>query len=210
MSQPPESLESPAQFTSGGTEYNESLHTSAVSPVDHAGDEVTAPKEKKDVIAEDELYRLAWETRNFEIKLFWERSNYFLVLSTAAAVGFFTIDSEVEEIALSVFGILVSLLWFAVNLGSKFWQSRWERRLAILEQKLAPGANLFSATPEVIQEDVRESLKFNKHGKVREILNKLILKKPSVSIAMFLLSGTFTLFWLALFILRLVELSTAG
>ena len=36
-----------------------------------------------------EAYRTALATRNFEISLFWQRSNYFLVLSTAIAVGFF-------------------------------------------------------------------------------------------------------------------------
>jgi hypothetical protein len=37
-----------------------------------------------------EAYRVARDTRNFEIKLFWKRSNYFLVLSTATAAGFFS------------------------------------------------------------------------------------------------------------------------
>lgn len=36
-----------------------------------------------------EAYRVAKETRSLEINLFWQRSNYFLVLSTAIAAGFF-------------------------------------------------------------------------------------------------------------------------
>ena len=36
------------------------------------------------------IYEIAVETRKLEIDLFWKRSNYFLVLSTATAVGFFT------------------------------------------------------------------------------------------------------------------------
>jgi hypothetical protein len=32
-----------------------------------------------------EAYRVAKEARNLEIALFWQRSNYFLVLSTAIA-----------------------------------------------------------------------------------------------------------------------------
>src|SRR5207248_3234570 len=36
-----------------------------------------------------DAYKIALETRNLEINLFWQRSNYFLVLNTAIAVGFF-------------------------------------------------------------------------------------------------------------------------
>jgi hypothetical protein len=38
-----------------------------------------------------EAYRVAKEARNLEITLFWQRSNYFLVLSTAIAAGFFSL-----------------------------------------------------------------------------------------------------------------------
>lgn len=153
-----------------------------------------------------ELYRLALDTRNFEIKLFWERSNYFLVLSTAAAVGFFTTDSAGEEIALALFGILISFLWFRVNLGSKFWQSRWEARLAILEKGLAPEAHLFAAPPEVIRGDVEASFGSGAHGSARKWLNGLILEKPSVSITMFMLSGVFAGLWFVLLLISIVKL----
>ncbi len=36
-----------------------------------------------------QIYRVALDTRNSEISLFWQRSNFFLVLNTALAVGFF-------------------------------------------------------------------------------------------------------------------------
>ena len=37
-----------------------------------------------------EAYRVAKETRNLEINLFWQRSNYFLVLSGGIAAAFFS------------------------------------------------------------------------------------------------------------------------
>src|SRR5437016_5300615 len=83
-----------------------------------------------------EAYRAARETRNFEISLFWQRSNYFLGLSTAIAVGFFALKDPSYAISLAIFGMIVGVIWFCVNLGSKFWQSRWEERLRIVERKL--------------------------------------------------------------------------
>ncbi|ENN6985946.1 hypothetical protein ACAB91_004506 [Vibrio parahaemolyticus] len=44
---------------------------------------------KKSAIDDLEAYKIALETRNMEIKLFWQRSNYFLALNAALALGFF-------------------------------------------------------------------------------------------------------------------------
>ncbi len=61
-----------------------------------------------------------------EIGLFWQRSNYFLVLNTAIATGFFVLVDKSAPLAvlLGPLGCWVSVLWFAVNLGSKYWQTR--------------------------------------------------------------------------------------
>jgi len=83
-----------------------------------------------------EAYRVAKEARNLEITLFWQRSNYFLVLSTAIAAGFFSLRDAKYALPLAIFGLVVGLLWIAVNLGSEFWQSRWEHRLRLAEEQL--------------------------------------------------------------------------
>ena len=106
----------------------------------------------------DELYKIAIQTRNMEIGLFWQRSNYFLVLNTATAVGFFSIGIWAYQVALSLFGLVVSVLWFRVNLGSKYWQSRWEHRVSVLEQEIDGNIQMFSATKEVCNSDVERSL----------------------------------------------------
>src|ERR1017187_630870 len=87
-------------------------------------------------------YRVARETRNLEINLFWQRSNYFLVLSSAIALGFFSKGPR-HSTALAALGLVVGILWIAVNLGGKFWQSRWEYRLRLVEEQLRPNMNLF-------------------------------------------------------------------
>jgi hypothetical protein len=53
------------------------------------------------------VYRVAKEARNMEIGLFWQRSNYFLVLSTAIAAGFFSLRDAKYALPLASFGLVV-------------------------------------------------------------------------------------------------------
>ena len=50
-------------------------------------------QEKKYPIEIKDLYRTLLDTRNLEINLFWQRCNYFLVLNTGVALGFFNATS---------------------------------------------------------------------------------------------------------------------
>jgi hypothetical protein len=104
-----------------------------------------------------ELYQIALSTRNFEISLFWERSNYFLGLNTAIAVGFFALDDPYRRV-FAVLGFLSSCLWFRVCLGGKFWQTRWEQRLKQVEHAFFPQLRFFSASEEQINADVMQGL----------------------------------------------------
>jgi hypothetical protein len=119
---------------------------------------------------------IALATRNFEIKLFWQRSNYFLVLNTAVAVGFFSqTSSSWRSLALCLFGAGVAVLWVMINLGSKFWQSRWERRLELIENQLPPELRLFSAGWPTLRRDVLSSLArpYRKRGRIRRRLARI-------------------------------------
>lgn len=155
----------------------------------------------------DELYKIAIATRTLEIQLFWQRSNYFMVLNTAIAVGFFSQRDPFSAVVLAVAGVTVCLFWYRVNLGGKFWQSRWEERAAVLEQRLAEEAGmdiaLFSADEECIEADVRASLAKHRHRGLSRWLDGEVLKKPSVSAQMMLLSLWFVLFWGLLLGIRL-------
>src|SRR5688572_15226014 len=108
--------------------------------------------------ADEKLFEVALETRNFEITLFWQRSNYFLVLNSALAVGFFSLKEQGYALILAGLGSMAALLWFFVNLGSKYWQSRWEHELHLREQRLYPNDPLFAADRKRTDEYVRESL----------------------------------------------------
>jgi hypothetical protein len=146
-------------------------------------------------IADRDVYEFGINTRNFEISMFWQRSNYFLALNTALAVGYFT-TKEWSSVGLALFGYFTSLMWFRVCLGSKFWQARWEQRLAKLEKKLAPDLEFFAADWSLVYADVESSLKGSGHtGKVQAWIDRGVMKKHSVSYNMTLLALAFCIAW---------------
>ena len=156
----------------------------------------------------EEIYKIAIETRNMEISLFWQRSNYFMVLNTAIAVGFFSLQNAAYAPILAAVGAVVAIIWYLVNIGSKFWQSRWEHRLHLIEREIEKEGkvkiNLFSANWETIQSDVKGSLENSRHKNWRKFFDLQVMKKPSVSLQMTLLSVLFVLFWIAALIVNIV------
>src|SRR5690242_7819565 len=95
---------------------------------------------------------VALKNREFEIQLFWQRSNYFLVLITALGAGVIATRDAWIGLLISIFGMGACLLWFRTNLGSRYWQAFWEAEV----ERLAPrhGLKSFQLTPEEIQESV--------------------------------------------------------
>ncbi|WP_417448086.1 hypothetical protein [Idiomarina abyssalis] len=162
------------------------------------------PENKLESLSKTETYKIALDTRNMEIELFWKRSNYFLVLNTAVAAGFFLKAGNDHQLLLGFFGLTAAILWLFVNVGGKFWQSRWERRLHLAEKSLNPEITLFSSNWTEINKDVNENVEFSKHTGIRRALDKLVLKKPSVSFMMELLSIAFIILWVFLIIMELL------
>jgi hypothetical protein len=152
------------------------------------------------------LYEVALQTRNFEISLYWQRSNYFLVLNTAVAVGYFTTTNKGYGLVIALFGAFSSILWLRVCAGSKFWQSRWEQRLRSIEQLKYANADLFNARWETILADVRDSLTFGEHGHLRRLFDQLVLAKPSVSFEMVKLACGFAVVWVGIALFEIYEL----
>ena len=154
-----------------------------------------AEDEKKPPVEIKDLYKTLLDTRNLEINLFWQRSNYFLVLNTGIAFGFFN-TKERFAIIFAIVGLFASLLWFWVCLGGKYWQTRWEQRLYDFEKERLPDLDFFAASPERIQSDVEKGLAFHKDMRwSQKLVYKLALKKPSVSYSMIRLAALFTLGW---------------
>ena len=158
-----------------------------------------------------DVFKIVYDTRNFEISLFWQRSNYFLALNTALAVGFFNLKEPTYILVLAILGVIAAVLWLAACLGSKFWQTRWERRLEILEQRyiqdgeLPKELYLFSADSATLTADVEAGLKIAERTGFQAFLYRLALRKPSVSYCMILLAFSFVVAWLVVLTLSVVS-----
>ena len=95
----------------------------------------------------EEAFKIALDTRKFEIELYWKRTGYFVLFIGAVFVGYYNIINTAEEgiskyqnewllLLLAALGFLLSLLWYMANRGSKFWQENWEAHIKELSTHL--------------------------------------------------------------------------
>lgn len=81
----------------------------------------------------------AWQTRNFEIELYWKRATYFWTILGAlfVAYGFAVKADEAPDkdlrLIIACLGAVLSLAWYLVNRGSAAWQQNWEAHVDALE-----------------------------------------------------------------------------
>jgi hypothetical protein len=141
--------------------------------------------------------QIALENRAFEIQLFWQRSNYFMVLMTALGIGVFAITDIRYALMISVFATITSWFWYKTNLGSKFWHESWEVEVVNLARE--QGIRSFERPTVEVIEQVKSSLEqasnAGDRGAVRRWVDRQILKKPSVSHYMIMLSLTSMVLW---------------
>jgi hypothetical protein len=87
----------------------------------------------------------AFDTRKFEIDLYWKRTAYFWVFISAIFIAYYQVitshdlcspKKEIFPLALAALGVFVSCCWFCVNKGSKYWQENWEKHVALLEDDI--------------------------------------------------------------------------
>jgi hypothetical protein len=88
-----------------------------------------------------EALKYALDIRKFEIDLYWKRTTYFWTLLTAAFAAFFALCSAKGLSSALVFlvsciGVVLSVGWYLVNRGSKYWQENWERHVDLLETEV--------------------------------------------------------------------------
>jgi hypothetical protein len=175
---------------------------------DSAADTNSRSISTSSLISSTDLYKTALNTRNFEINLFWQRCNYFLVLNSALAYGVISLKDDSYLLPVSILGMLVCLLWYRVALGSKYWQERWESCLKQLETDLkkkghfAPEVTLFSGRWQDIQKEVEDSLSSSQHSLLERIIDRQILTKPSVTQSMIYLVIIFFISWLILLLMQ--------
>ena len=88
-----------------------------------------------------EAFEYALDTRKFEIDLYWRRATYFWALIAAAFGAFFVLSSSKNlgpflPFVAGCIGLVLSVGWFLVNRGSKYWQTNWERHVDCLEDQI--------------------------------------------------------------------------
>lgn len=94
----------------------------------------------------ERAFNKAWETRNFEIEMYWKRATYFWAFIASTFVAYFALvgadtyakpDSfdHVEVYVVACIGFVLSYAWWATNKGSKAWQRHWEVHVDLLEDK---------------------------------------------------------------------------
>lgn len=161
-----------------------------------------------------ELYKIAVQTRAQEIDRLWQRSNYLLILNSGMAAGLLALKRDpVTEALVAVAGFIVAVLWFFVNVGGKYWHTRWEQRTKTIEEAITPHAHMMASARSRNDQDVRDSLaKDNEsrgdsewgiwrwlRGKYQDLI--LTRNKPSVSESLTMVSVVFMAFWFVSFVL---------
>ena len=92
-----------------------------------------------------EALKKAWETRNFEIDKFWQRSMFFWGFIALIFTWYFKVVTEKShntperiyiDFYLILLGIIFSVAWLLVICGSKRWQENWEKHIDYLEDEI--------------------------------------------------------------------------
>ncbi len=91
---------------------------------------------------QSDALKYALEIRKFEIDLYWKRAAYFWAFIALSFTGYFSLQKGGEQnhfilkFLLSCIGLIISVAWWLVNRGSKYWQENWERHVDLLEDEV--------------------------------------------------------------------------
>lgn len=98
------------------------------------------PDKERMEAAREKALEKAHEIRQFEIRLYWQRSLFFWGFDVAFFVAYIAILSSANAQDLTLLsavivfmGICTTIMWFFVAKGSKAWQENWEHHIDILE-----------------------------------------------------------------------------
>lgn len=104
-------------------------------------------EEVSEKLTKEALHR-AWETRNFEINLYWKRAAYFWAFNASIFALLLNIKPLFETVkvitdhyilyirlGVIILGIIFSMAWVLCNIASKHWQENWENHINMLEDE---------------------------------------------------------------------------
>lgn len=153
-------------------------------------------KKEKEISELKAVYKLAIETRNFEIQQLINRNNFFMLFQGVLLAALLSNQAPKPfvEFIVCAAGALVSWHQIKVAAGAKYWQEWWELRTSEIESDLKELLteedknnkdfislfDLKGEEKETQKKKVRDKLA-NKGGFLESLGNFLILKKYSVS-----------------------------
>ncbi|CAD9197407.1 RipA family octameric membrane protein [Acinetobacter bohemicus] len=161
------------------------------------------------------VYKLAVETRNFEISQLINRNNFFMLFQGVLLAAVFSNQAPkpIVEFIICFSGIIISGHQIKVAAGAKYWQEWWELKTSEIENKLKDTIGkdnfipLFSLSAETDEE--KEEMKNFKEKVIKKInkpeskfleidYNKIITTKYSVSRVPIYTGFVLMLTWVAL------------
>lgn len=88
---------------------------------------------------------IAWDTRDFEIKRYWQRATYYWAFITSIFIAYvYVLNSSnlfvhhnLVLFLVILIGCVFSLAWVLTNISSKFWQNNWEYHINFLESEIS-------------------------------------------------------------------------
>ena len=85
------------------------------------------------------VYKLAIETRNFEIHQLINRNNFFMLFQGVLLAAVFNNQASKPfvEFVICFAGIFISWHQIGVAAGAKYWQEWWELKTSEIEERLA-------------------------------------------------------------------------
>lgn len=147
-------------------------------------------EEHPDISALKSLFKTTLETRNFEISMLVQRNNFFMIFQGVLFAGLIQSSHTKPIVSFMVcfVGFIVSAFQAGMAAGAKFWQEYWEQALHEVEKELLKFINqknnprritfeLFHDQIDIYEKMVKDRLEC--HG--YSLINKLILKRYSVS-----------------------------
>ena len=146
---------------------------------------------ESDVDALKSLFRIALDTRNFEIGQLVHRNNFFMLFQGVLLAGVAQSEHSIPVVSFMIClaGLIVSIYQTSMASGAKFWQEYWEYALhetearLLSELKLVPNReqllSFFHDEMDVYKSRVKKRM--NSHSCSCGLVNKLIMAKFSVS-----------------------------
>lgn len=91
------------------------------------------------------VLEIAWNTRDFEIKRYWQRATYYWAFITSIFIAYvhvlnssnLFVHHNLVLFLVILIGCVFSLAWVLTNISSKFWQNNWEYHINFLESEIS-------------------------------------------------------------------------